>query len=106
MRKNALPELLISAEFHPGSAIVFEFADIWFIAVIEDVSRLDESDQMLLTIYEASDPSFSAHLPKRFWLRSVSQYVAQSRMRFPNTIERAELVHARRQHRARVRLVG
>ena len=37
-----------------------------------------------MTIYQANDPKFSAHLPKQLWLNQISGRIRESSIRFPD----------------------
>jgi|DewCreStandDraft_4_1066084.scaffolds.fasta_scaffold04416_4 hypothetical protein len=71
---RALPRL------RPGESILFEFGRFLFAATIDDTSRLEAQDELLVTIYSASDAQFSDYLPTQLWLKGVSRYLNERRM--------------------------
>ncbi|MBI3697715.1 MAG: hypothetical protein HY238_23145 [Acidobacteria bacterium] len=74
-------------EFCRGAVIVYEFGNILFFGVIDDVSMLAKEDRLKVTFYHASDPRFAPHLPKQLWLRGVSGQVRASKLRSPDAAQ-------------------
>lgn len=77
----------VLAHLRPGETIIFEFGRFFFAAVIDDTSRLEAKDELLVTIYSASAPQFADSLPTQLWLRGVSRYVDGRRMRLVDSDE-------------------
>ena len=74
-------ESQIIADIWSGRLIAFEFGHFLFDAVVDDASRLKAEDELLVTIYAASAPEFSEHLPTQLRLTGISQYLTEHRMR-------------------------
>lgn len=71
----------VLAKLRPGDSIIFEFGRFLFAAAIDDTSRLEARDELLVTIYSASAAQFSDYLPTQLWLRGISRYFDGLRMR-------------------------
>lgn len=77
----------VLAKLRPGGSIIFEFGRFLFAATIDDTSRLETRDEMLITIYSASAAQFSDYLPTQLWLRGISHYLDGHRMRIVESDE-------------------
>lgn len=64
----------------PTGSIIFQFGRFLFVAAIDDTSKLEAQDELLVTIYWASDVQFSDYLPTQLWLKGVSHYLYGRRM--------------------------